>query len=61
MVRKMENQEAKIQEFLQVKGNRQQRRRFKTKSQIEGKSKKFYTTKRRKNGSKTKKNKKTNS
>ena len=57
----MENQEAKIQEFLQVKGNRQQRRRFKTKSQIEGKSKKLYTTKRRKNGSKTKKNKKANS
>ena len=57
----MENQEAKIQDFLQVKGNRQQRRRFRTKSQIEGKSKKFYTTKRRKNGSKTKKDKKANS
>ena len=57
----MENQETKIQDLLQVKGNRQQRRRFKTKAQLEGKSKNFYTKKRRKNGSKTKKNKKANS
>ena len=43
--------------------NRFQRRRFKNRAQIEGKSKKFYTTKqvkKRKNGKRVRKNKTAN-
>lgn len=43
--------------------NRFQRRRFKNRAQIEGKSKKFYTTKqvkKRKNGKRISKSRKTN-
>lgn len=56
----MENKEGNL---VRRALNRFQRRRFKNRAQIEGKSKKFYTTKqvkKRKNGKRVRKNKTTN-
>lgn len=47
----MENADTKpAPAFFKRALNRRQRRAFKNRAQVEGKSKKFYTTKRRKHG-----------